>query len=148
MFQLQEERAKGIRAYAISKEAMKQEAHFTTKFRNFARDRIGTGAYEIKHTRGENRFLMSELHEHQRDALLAVRNHIGMSYKIPDDSVAFKPFDMFVLKEAAAWVVICYPKEFVVIDINKIVKWKEPSLSLKDAVQMCSFLLPLSELNY
>lgn len=125
---------------------MKKEAEFTTRVRSWLRDNVGSGAFEIKHTRGENRFLMSELREHQLDALKAVRSRVGLAYKIPDDSVSFKPFDVFILREEAAWVVIAFPKEFVVIDINKIVKWTAPSLSDKDALAMASFIAPYSVL--
>lgn len=127
---------------------MKQEAQFTTKIKSWLRDNVGTGAFEIKHTRGEDAFPMRELTELQRDALVAVRSRTGLAFKIPDEGVSYRPFDLFVFKQAAAWVVICYPKSFVVIDISKLVKWTAPSLHYNDAKGLASWLIPLSDLKY
>lgn len=127
---------------------MKHEAAFTTKVKSWLRDNVGTGAYEIKHTRGEDSFPMRELTDLQRDALMAVRSRVGLAFKIPDEGVSYRPFDMFVFKQAAAWVVICYPKSFVLIDISKLVKWTAPSLSYDDAKVMASWIIPLGDLKY
>lgn len=126
---------------------MRHEAAFTTKFRRYAVEHIGTGAYEVKHTRGEDFFLTSELYEHQKDALLAAKSKYGIGFKIPDEGLGYRPFDMFVLKGTGAWVVIAYPKEFVVIDIEKIIKWTAPRLQLRDAKGMAAFIRPLSALQ-
>lgn len=125
---------------------MKQEATFTTKFRRWAAENIGTGAYEIKHTRGSNSFSCAELKEHQRDALLAAKGKYGLAFKIPDEGYSYRPFDMFVLKKAPAWVVIAYPKGFVVIDIDKFLCWKEPGLPYEQALGLATFTRPLNAL--
>ena len=125
----------------------KDEARFATRFRKWARDRVGQGAYELKHTRGSDRFRMSELKEHQRDFLKAANGRAGLVYKIPDDGVAHKPFDMFVLKRTPAWVVIAYPAGFAVINIRRICAWGEPSLHWNDAVAMASFRGDYNELT-
>ena len=126
---------------------MKSEARFTTRVRKWLRDRVGQGAYELKHTRGSPRFRMSELKEHQRDFLKAANGKAGVAYKIPDDGVAYKPFDMFVLKRTPAWVVIGYPDGFTVINIKRLCAWKEPSLHYNDAMLMASFTGNYSELS-
>lgn len=125
---------------------MKHEAAFTTKFRRWASEHVGTGAYEIKHTRGSNSFYCAELKEHQIDALKAAKGKYGLAYKIPDEGLAYRPFDMFVLKGSRAWVVIAYPKAFVVIDIDKFLCWKEPSLSYEQALGLSTFTRPLGAL--
>ncbi len=126
---------------------MKREASFTTAFRAWAKTRP-SAAWEIKHTRGRDRFQMRELKQHQIDALLAVKGPYGFAYKIPDDGVAYKPFDLFVLRKTAAWVVICYPKYFCVIDAAKIarLKDKKASLTFDEAMALSSFTVRLKDL--
>lgn len=114
----------------------KAEAQFTSKFRLWARDHIGNGAYEIKHTRGKDYFSMSELKEHQFAFLKAANGKTGISYKIPDDGVSYKPFDMFVMKRFPAYVVIAYKDLFAVIPVKRLSKWKEKTLYMGDAILM------------
>lgn len=125
---------------------MKQEATFTTRFRRWAAENIGTGAYEIKHTRGSDTFRCAELKDHQKDALRAAKGKYGLAFKIPDEGYSYRPFDMFVLRQTPAWVVIAYPKGFVVIDIDKFLTWKEPSLGYTQACGLSAFIKPLSVL--
>lgn len=124
----------------------KREAEFTTKCRRWLRDNVGTGAYEIKHTRGLESFKMSELKRHQRDALLAVRDDRGLVYKIPDEGVSYRPFDLFVMRKCPAYVVICFPKCFVLIDIARIDMWQKPMLPLAFAENMAHLRRDLSVL--
>lgn len=98
----------------------KREAEFTTKFLRWARKNSVTGAYEVKHTRGEEKFNKKELHAHQRDALVACRI-ASFAYKIPDDGYAYKPFDLFVLNKTAAYLVICFPKTFALLLIDQVI---------------------------
>lgn len=125
---------------------MKSEAEFTTAVKPWLLHTLGTGAYEIKHTRGIDRFNMREWTVHQRDFLAAVRSSTGMCFKIPDDGVAYKPFDMFCLKQEPAWVVTAFPEEFVVIDSLELEKWTAPSLTLRDALSLSSIIKKLSDL--
>ena len=124
----------------------KAEALFTAKFRIWAKKHMHTGAFEIKHTRGKDYFNMRELYEHQRMALLAADSKEGFAYKIPDDGRAFKPFDMIVFKESDAWVVIAYPKEFVIIEAHVIIQHTKPTLFFADASKMAFFTHEHSEL--
>jgi hypothetical protein len=107
---------------------------------------MATAAYEVKHTRGSERFKMSELKEHQRACLLAANNKTGFVFKIPDTGMSFLPFDMFVLKHTPAWVVIVYPKIFVLINIKKLCKWREPSLHVNDAMLMAAHVGAIADL--
>ncbi len=124
-----------------------QEAEFTTKVKPWIRENLPTCAWEAKHTRGEDSFRMSELHEHQRDALDAVESRYGYCYKIPDDGRTHKPFDGFNLKMELSFVIIAFPKEFLVIPANKLADHKEPSLSFERAIEMASVRRPLKVLN-
>lgn len=123
------------------------EADFTTKVKQWLREEMGTGAYELKHTRGKDRFYLRELKEHQKDALLAARGRHGIAYKIPDDGVAYKPFDLFVLKMTGGWVVICWPGCFTVIDAVKLADWKGASITLEEAKGLASVTRDLSVLR-
>lgn len=124
----------------------KLEAEATTKLRRWLQDHVGTGAFEIKHTRGLDRFDLRELHEHQKDALAACSSPFGFSYKIPDEGRGYKPFDLFVLKGVQGWVVIVYPQMAVVIQSDKMEKWQNPSISCSEAMALSSFMVKLSGL--
>ncbi len=125
----------------------KYEANFTTKVKPWIRENLPTCAWEAKHTRGENSFIMSELHEHQCDALDAASSHYGYCYKIPDDAVSYKPFDGMNLKLVPSFVIIAFPEEFFVIEAAKLCAYKEPSLSLDKAIEMAAMRQPLKVLN-
>lgn len=124
----------------------KHEAEFTTKVKPWLLEYMGTGAYEIKHTRGEDRFDMREWAEHQRDFLAAAESRHGVCYKIPDDGIAYKPFDVFCLKQEPSWVVIAFPEEFFVIPARKLAAWTEPSITRDDAHLMATVTRRLSDL--
>lgn len=124
-----------------------KEASFSGRFRLWAKVHLGTCAVEVKHTRGLDKFFTRELKEHQVWSLLAAQSAEGLAYKIPDDGRAYKPFDMVLLKEADAWLVICYPDRFVVIDAVDC--WgikKEASLSKERASSIAHITSPLSAL--
>ena len=113
---------------------IKKEAQFTIRFRHWIKaNPMPSGAFELKSTRGENRFPFRELQEHQEQALLASKSKEGLFFKIPDIGVAYNPFDCFYLRNAYAWVVIEYPQGFVIIDIDNFIlarsKTKEKSLT-------------------
>lgn len=124
---------------------MKQEAKFTTMLMPWITENLGTCAWEIKHTRGKKYFLMRELKEHQRMFLLRAKKR-GLSYKIPDDGRAYKPFDGFTIKQAPAYVILCYPGMFYVIDIEKILRYKHARLSESLAFDMSLFRGQLQDL--
>lgn len=97
----------------------KREASFQTKFNRWLRYEYKyTAAFELKSaTTGSLPF--HAVRPHQKDALLAVK-HAALVYKIPDDSVGFKPFDCFSLKQQRAYVVVSYPEgSFYLVDIDK-----------------------------
>lgn len=128
---------------------MKREALFTSKFKRWLMKNGVSGAYEIKHTRGKDSFRLNELREHQLDALLAAESLHGFAYKIPDDGIAYKPFDLFFMKRANAYVVICFPEEFVLIgpSVLRSLKFKKKtSLSLKEAKAYARMIVQLKDM--
>ncbi len=97
---------------------MKREASFTTRFRSYLRAYpMPSSAFELKQTTTDS-IPFSALQEHQADALLATKSQTGLLYKAPDDSRSSKPYDLFYLRNAYAWVVIKYPHAFYIIDID------------------------------
>lgn len=128
---------------------MKRESAFTTKFRRWLMLNGTWGAYEIKHTRKKTFFLMRELRQHQLDALVAAESSYGFAYKIPDDGISYKPFDLFFLKNANAYVAIAYPKEFVIIRAGVMAALKEKgltTLTLPDAKKYAQLVVPLKDM--
>ncbi len=94
----------------------KREADFTILFRHWLKaNPMYSGAFELKQTT-KNCLPFSDVKEHQLDALLAVKSKHGLLYKAPDDSRGVKPFDLFYLRNAFAYVVIKFPKSFHIID--------------------------------
>ena len=106
---------------------MKREAKFTMLFRHWLRAfPRESAAFELKQTTTDS-IPFSDVQEHQIDALLAVKDDV-FTYKISDESRGIKPFDMFTLNKAQAYVVIKYPKFFVLIDIDDFVTEKQNSI--------------------
>jgi len=100
---------------------VKKEAKFTILFRHWLRKNpMHNSAFELKHT-SKDSIPFSDVQEHQINALQAVKSKVGFLYKAPDDSRGAKPFDLFYMREAFAWVVIKYPKCFVIINVDHFV---------------------------
>ncbi len=82
-------------------------------------------AFEIKQCQTSLPFVA--VAEHQIDALLAVKSKQGLLYKAPDDSRSVKPFDLFYMRSALAYVVIKYPSYFHIIDVDTFLLEKQRS---------------------
>lgn len=107
----------------------KREAQFGLKFRRWLKANhhlVPSGAFELKQTTTTS-LPFSALQEHQIDALLAAKSGKGIVHKISDDSIGVKPFDYFYLRNSFGWVVIKYPKGFVLISIDVFLLEKERS---------------------
>lgn len=105
----------------------KREADFGTLFRHWLKTvAMISAAFELKQTRS-NSLPFSDVKEHQIDALAAAASRQGILYKAPDDSRGIKPFDYFYLKHSLAFVVIKYPKFFVMIEVDDFIKEKKLS---------------------
>lgn len=96
----------------------KREANFTLRFRHWLKANPSiSAAYELKQTTTDS-IPFSAVKEHQIEALQAVKSPHGLLYKAPDDSRGVKPFDLFYLRNTAACVVVKYPREFSIIDVD------------------------------
>jgi penicillin-binding protein-related factor A (putative recombinase) len=109
------------------------EKNFQTEFTKWARNRYeGTAAFELKLARGTS-LPFSALEEHQKNALLGVKN-AQIGFKIPDTGYT-NPFDFFTLAGVPAFVVVqfsdptarTHPKDFYLIDIDAWCKEEETS---------------------
>lgn len=82
-----------------------------------------SGAYELKLARGPS-IPFNALAEHQERALLQAKHGV-VPYKIPDDSIGFKPFDIVVVVNVPAYVVIFWGTKGYVIDIDDWIQERE-----------------------
>ena len=97
----------------------KREADWTTTvFRHWLEKNGKTGAYEVKYAKGDS-LPFSAVLPHQIENLLAVR-HKTFVYKVVDMGEK-NPFDCFCMTEQPAYIVIKYPKGFVLITIDAFV---------------------------
>lgn len=76
----------------------------------------GSAAFELKLVKG-NSFPFSKLEPHQERALRMATGN-GVYHKISDQSLGSKPFDSFIVKNAEAYVVLCFGKSAYFIDIG------------------------------
>lgn len=101
----------------------KREASFQTKFNRWLRyeykkrDSVVSAAFELKVATSAS-LSFAEVRLHQKESLHSSK-HSRLVYKIPDDSIGYKPFDCFILHAVAAYVVVQYPSGlFYLIDID------------------------------
>lgn len=105
----------------------KREANFGLTFRHWLKaNPLISGAFELKQTTS-NALAFNAVKDHQIDALLASESKTGILYKAPDDSMGIKPFDYFYLRNALSFIVIKYPKFFVLIEPERFLKEKKES---------------------
>ncbi len=98
---------------------MKREANFQVTFGHWVKNIYKKSfAYEVKQTQTDS-LPFSAIVPHQIAALEQVR-HSTFHFKIPDAGYQ-NPFDGFCMTEQPAYIVIKYPKGFVMIPIDAFV---------------------------
>jgi hypothetical protein len=113
----------------------KREAAMQTIFKHWVQAcwASGSAAFELKRTETD-RFYIPDLAPHQREAL--TQAYEGTLYfKIPDDSIGQKPFDMFVLQQSLAYVVIGFGKRLTAFHIVPIWVWNEKTAGKKSVTR-------------
>jgi hypothetical protein len=79
----------------------KQEAEITPRVNRWVQSWIPeSAAWDVKHTRGSDRFDMREIKPHQRDYLLAAGTKHGFTFKIEDAGYRHPPCDTVCFKKA------------------------------------------------
>jgi len=79
----------------------KQEAEITPRVNRWVQSWIPeSAAWDVKHTRGSDRFEMREIKTHQRDYLLAAGTDHGFTFKIEDAGYRHPPCDTVCFKKA------------------------------------------------
>ncbi len=120
---------------------MKREANFQVTFNQYVRTKKLEGYFELKQTRTEMLPFVS-VEDHQIEGLRAAQNN-GFVYKLSDADQRIKPFDSFSTPPLTSYIVIKYPKIFVLIKLNDFVKEKETStkksLSKQRALDIATF---------
>jgi len=123
---------------------MKKEAVFTTRLRKWMRANASSlpsaAAYEIKVTEDKS-IPFDAVSEHQLEALTAVRDGV-FTYKIPDAGWQ-NPFDLFLLREQYAYVVLVFLKKrekasvwFVDVGVFKELQANSEHKSLNESALM------------
>jgi hypothetical protein len=106
---------------------MKREAQFGLKFKSWLRaNPMPSGGYELKQTTTSS-LPFSAVKDHQINGLLACKTGQGITYKLPDDSISIKPFDYMHIANNYGWIVIKYPKGFVIIDVDNFILERDRS---------------------
>jgi penicillin-binding protein-related factor A (putative recombinase) len=110
----------------------------------------GSVAFELKITKTGS-LPFTRLEEHQEEALKKAKHKL-LAHKISDMSLNAKPFDMFVLQDAAAYVVVLFYEEgkdkvAYLIDIDEFIKEKQisvrKSLTAERARQIAHFAVTI-----
>lgn len=89
----------------------------------------GSAAFELKRTLTD-RFYIPDLQEHQVTALRQAYNGT-LYYKIPDDSIGYKPFDCMLFQQALAYVVIGFGARLTEFFVIPIWVWDEHTKNKK-----------------
>ncbi len=117
---------------------IKHEAQFQILFNKYLRASDIIGAFELKQT-STNSIPFAALEKHQKESLLAIEKK-GLVWKLSDSDPREKPCDCIATPRMAGWVVIKYPKCFVIISIGNFVfeeqRSKSKSLTKERAISI------------
>ena len=115
---------------------MKREAQDQILFNNYLRESDLTGFFEIKHSSTEY-FNYCHFQPHQLKSLQALQKN-GLVWKISDTDPRLKPCDCFSTPPLYSYVVIKYPRAFVVIGIDDFLLEKSKGLKNLYYTHACS----------
>jgi hypothetical protein len=114
----------------LPKKLKKVEAKFTTaKVAKWVEANLTPPAIiEVKHTRGKDSFPFKEIRPKQRLWLLRAMAPEGKWYKHPDTTLGEQLPDGQLIGLQDAWIIIKYPKFFVVIGADRFFAEEKKSL--------------------
>lgn len=117
---------------SLPKQNQHKEADFGVTFRHWFKDKqFESCSFELKDTRGKDSFNLSELKEAQRNHGQANKSDKGNLIRVSVGTTGTA--DYLYLRNAYAYIVINYPKSFVVCDIDDICNIKGKSLTYEQA---------------
>lgn len=121
----------------------KHEAKLTAKLRKYLQEsglHLGSSGIEVK-VSTSNRIRFDAVKPHQIQALQNARGI--MVWKIADDSRGVKPFDLFVLQNANAFVALSWikPREKTIVYLLPVLGWERLRVSSKQkSLTECALL--------
>ena len=109
----------------------KQEAQITPRVNKWCQSWLKESTpWDVKHTRGENRFQLREIKDHQLDYMLAATTYRGFIFKIEDAGYRHPPCDTVFYKNAQnAGFAIVFPNFTCYITALDIERIKKPSIT-------------------
>ncbi len=103
----------------LPKQNKKQEADSSIRFRRWWEKHGMNAPYEMKDTRGKDRFLYSEISDEQIAIGLMANSSKGTLIRVERGTIGAPDYVGF--KNSPYWIVIKYPKSFEVIGIQTFV---------------------------
>jgi len=118
----------------------KSEADFSITFRHWLKanhKQFESCSFEIKDTRGKNTFTLKELKEEQINHALANKSDKGNLTRVSSGTTGAADYHFY--RNAYAYIVIKYPKGFVIIDIDDFLK-ETKGITWERAQEICILL--------
>lgn len=121
----------------------KREAGHTPRIEKFLKTKQLHCNWEIKQTTRDS-FPFAEVPDHQINSLVAAQEE-GYTWKHSDADPRTKPFDGSTIPPLPGYIIIKYPKAFVMITVNNFIhirsKLKRKSLTYKEACDIASKII-------
>lgn len=113
----------------------KQEADITPRVNRWVQSWISESTpFDVKHTRGANRFELREIADHQLDYMLAAGTEHGFIFKIEDAGYRHPPCDTVLYKNAKyAGFAIVFPTWTCYLLATDIERIRVPSITEQTA---------------
>jgi len=117
----------------------KEEAKVTPRVNKWCQNWLPQSTpFDVKHTRGKDRFDLREIYDHQLDYMLAATTDHGFSFKIEDAGYCHPPCDTVMYKKAKyAGFVIVFPEFTCYLRATVIEQITTPSITENYAKKMC-----------
>lgn len=114
----------------------KREQAATTEIIRILRQSMPTCAVEVKVAQSRksgDRLCRSQVAPHQWNALRLAAEGV-LAYKIPDEGVSAKPFDLFVMRGVPAYVCAVFGRRFYLVPWRLMFEWFRENRSADELV--------------
>lgn len=112
----------------------KREAQLTTELMRHLRASLPTCAVEVKvaqKRKNGDRLCRSQVEPHQWRALQIASEGV-LAYKIPDEGMAAKPFDLFVMRGVPAYLCAFFGRNFYLAPWRLPFEWFKTEASISE----------------